>query len=320
MPELESLDDVFSCHLKSCALQRTVFMSKVVTVVGVIRMFLELTINYNKSTIQYKLIVLSIYSLPVLHLLFLKRFSSWIKFTSFLVGEFFNIGLLFLGYVANPDVGLIYCQIAPYSILFYQSSMVIGLKSSLLWALKQTLVWILPGVYLAKFGQSFGMMIGATSSLFIMQTIFCYFDYLKAMEICRAKHEIKILSNQLVLILESIPDCVMVISEDHQILFSNSAIRNIARDRPLIDFLHDTEYSQKYVRQNSRLLIEDILRGLTEEVGKEIAFGVTEIGSMLFEWNGKLVQWDERVAIIISGRNITNIAQMEKAKAESEDK
>ncbi|OMJ81575.1 hypothetical protein SteCoe_4006 [Stentor coeruleus] len=321
MEQEKAIQDTLLEYINISASKRIQFVQKIIGFIGVITFTLEMAAFDAFENIQHKLITLSFYFAPWLINQFGKKWPSSLPYFSFILGEFYNIGVVYICYFIFPEYSTIFCLMGPYISSYYQTYLLKGATISFLFSVKQTFLWISPGLYLSKIPKdNIPMLLTHIFLLILLQSISYYFDYQKALEICKSKIEAKNLSTQMSLILETIPDYIMVISKNMIKLFDNTSLGVLMGDKDLAVFLKEFYYKSKF---DSKLekdadFYEDIKNTFNFHLNTSFSFGIIEYSTELIEWNGKIVQWDEREALIISGRNVKKIIRLEKEKAENE--
>lgn len=321
MEQEKLIEDTLLEYINISARKRLQFIQKIIGFLGVIIFALEMAAFDAFENIQHKLINLSFHFAPWLINHFAKKWPSSLPYFSFILGEFYNLGAVYTCYFIFPEFSTIFCLIGPYISTYYQTYLLKGAKISFLFSIKQTFLWLLPGFYLSIIPtDNIPKLLMPIIVLILLQSISCYFDYQKAIEICKSKIEVKKISNQMSLILETIPDYIMVVSESMIKLFDNTSLEILMGEKELNMFLKEFHYKSKFDTklEKDATFYEDIKNTFNFRLNTSFSFGIIEYSNELIEWNGKIVQWDEREALIISGRNVTKVIRLEKEKAENE--
>ncbi|OMJ94894.1 hypothetical protein SteCoe_1751 [Stentor coeruleus] len=321
MEQEKIIEDTLLEYINISARKRLEFIQKIIGFLGIIIFALEMAAFDAFENIQHKLISLSFHFAPWFINHFARKWPSSLPYFSFILGEFYNIGAVYTCYYIFPEFATIFCLIGPYISTYYQTYLLKGAKISILFSIKQTFIWLSPGFYLSKIPtDNMPKLLMPIIVLILLQSISCYFDYQKAIEICKSKIEVKKISNQMSLILETIPDYIMVVSENMIKLFDNTSLEILMGDKELDVFLKEFHYKSKFDTKLDKdaNFYEDIQNTFNFRLNTSFSFGIIEYTTELIEWNGKIVQWDEREALIISGRNVSKVIRLEKEKAENE--
>lgn len=251
------------------------------------------------------------------------KYERHIMKVSFILAEIANVITIIYAFKVHDQCALIWMQISVLTSFFYQGYLFLNVKYLVLFTLKQTAMWIIPSILYSKdFLSDVGIVILGTITISAFYFSCIYFDYLKDIEMCNAKIETQITNEKIMSIVGAIADSFVVIDKDMKKVFSNSTFDEQINGKILWEFLQQSKYSKRYYNGNPEIfeLFSDIREALTGKSGTEIRFGVTRSDNEFFEWNGKLILWEEVSSIVLFGRNVTHILDLEKESSENQYK
>lgn len=297
--------------------QRFELMYLVVIITSIGNLIYDFIINPFPINLEHKCVCMFSLMLGHLQQKILKKYPWTSVFMSLAIGEMYNFLLLYYAHNLFPEVGILWGQVAIYVTYFYQSFMIIGFKSCFVFSFKQTLIWSIPKLYSTSKEFNLSELISAVFTLYIVSLFCSLSNYYKDIDIFKAKYEKKILSDQMSLIVETIPECISVITVDLKEVFSNSCVKVLTKNKALLIYLKDCVYNNKFNNtfDENTSIFDDIVTSLTYPIETQVSFGVVSKNECLFEWSGKIVAWDGTKSIILSGKNVTNVVKAEKENA-----
>ena len=163
-------------------------------------------------------------------------------------------------------------------IIFYQGYMCINLFQIVLFTVKQVLVWVCVFNYYSAISfVDFGTFLIAILCVLIFLFGYCYFDYVKDIEMCGSQIEIEITNEKISNIVQALPDCFIVIDENLKSLFYNPNYIAMVKEKTFSEFLLETRYHKRYYNcANTEDLISDIRDAFSYDLGVEINFGIIQ--------------------------------------------
>lgn len=306
-------------HIHTSGIQRLAFAYNAAMVCCAINFFIELLINGILSNIEYKAFLSLGHGILILQHSLCSKNRKLTGPVSLVIGEILNLSLVYFTYILYPNYGIIWSQMSAYVIYYYQAFMIKSFSGCVIISVKQSAVWIFSGIYLQRINiEEPSVLLSACFSLFALMLSAFYFEYLKENDICLSKCQVKIMSEKMSLIVETIPDCISVISTDLIELFANSSVRHLTEKESIIDYLKLSSIVTKYEPfPKNNPILNDIKTALESTVGTTYSFGILEKDGNYIEWSGKIITWEENRAIILSGRNVTKIIRLEKENSEN---
>lgn len=298
-------------------LELITFMSLVAGAIGIL---IEIAIHQLNENIEYKLIFIFANLLSFIQLRALKVFPDIVLPFSYLLGEFWNLVFIYLSFESRSKQGILWGQLATFILFYYQTYMLKSFKHCTFFSVKQTLLWLVPALYYSDKDFASILEIMSVSTLFFfMLFAITYFEYKKDTDICKARKMMQCMSDEMALILDTIPDFILVISENQGKVFSNASFNLLIKDLNIRQFFSQCFYKANFEcsSQNSKL-IDDIYGSLKLPEGAQVPFGTTENSNILIDWHGKIINFRNSKAVILSGRNVTKITTLEKKNAENE--
>ncbi|OMJ90547.1 hypothetical protein SteCoe_7039 [Stentor coeruleus] len=316
----EEIKEVLGKYTYSSGYQRLELIGFTALFAGIIGISIEFAARQLNENIEYKLIFILANLLNFIQLRALKAFPKIVLPFSYLLGEFWNLVFIYLSYGSRSKQGVLWSQLATYILFYYQTYMLKSFKHCTFFSVKQTLLWLVPALYYSdKDFPSILEIVSASALLCFMLCAITYFEYKKDKDICEARKLMQCMSDEMALILDTIPDFILVISENQGKVFSNASFNLLIKDLNVKEFFSQCFYKSNFEcsSENSKL-IDDIYESLKLPEGAQVPFGITENNSILIDWHGKIINFRHSKAIILSGRNVTKIATLEKKNAENE--
>jgi signal transduction histidine kinase/CheY-like chemotaxis protein len=237
-----------------------------------------------------------------------------------MIGEALNLILIYFTFFLYPNYGVIWSQMSGYILYYYQAYLCLTTRSCFLLSLKQSVLWLGVGLYFQKIDiNDFSCFVAGFFSLLALQVTSMYFEHLKETEICKSKYRVRELNKKMTEILETIQDLIIVLSTDRKELFSNSALRVFLAKQDLFQVLSTFEYSKQYSNQlpAHKTLAEGIDLALALPVGSAVQFGVVYKQTVYLEWSSKVINWDGCAVLMLCGRDVSKIIELEKENNEN---
>lgn len=305
------------------AKKRLIFANSMSVIVGTLNIITEVLVHGLFSHYQDKSIILGIHFLHMLIPRLLKKYEAYSIEISFVLSEIIALIMVVYAFIFHSHCQMCWLQLAVILAFFYQGYTFVTLKSLIFFSVKQTLFWFSIGLYYKKIsledpGNVFICSV-ATGALYFACT---YFDYMKDLDMCKAKIEIQLVNEKLQLLVGAVTDSIVVVDEKLKKLFSSNSFERQVLGKALEKFFLDSKYHKTYSVQNivPVNLLSDIKLAFSYEVGSELHFGITKNEEEFFEWNGKVIVWNGVPAIVLLGRNMTQIMKLEKESSENQYK
>lgn len=271
----------------------------------------------------YKLILLIVYGSFILINKSINKNHDLVKYVSFTFGEILIWVLIYFAYVEEPECALIWVQLSTFVMVFYQSYLMISIKSIIFLSVKNTLEWVVAGIYFSSINMdNFAPFVSGIFALPIFIFACTYFEYLQDIDLCKAKKIAEDSSLKISSLIEAIPDNICVISQRLIEAFMNSSMEVLLNSMPISEYLEKLQYHIRYSRDNNigNCIINDIESAFLLEIGSQITFGVTKRDQEYIEWSGKLVIWEGTLSLILFSKNVSKLIQLEKDSIENQYK
>ncbi|OMJ66512.1 hypothetical protein SteCoe_36614 [Stentor coeruleus] len=310
--------------LKIIKTQTAFFRIKVAILVLWILTFIHLVFDIGyfgiKENLSQKLILIVFQ--PIYCFLFIKvseNPESSIYF-SLVLAEITNAVLVYYTYALTPGNESIWIQLAIVVTFVYEGFLFSDYLSLIIFSLKQTLIWVGAGVYYNKiiFDDPIAVGMGILSlPIFYFVAILC--DYAKDMEMCESKLKVEQAQQKISNIVEAISDAILVINSEFEVMFSNSSAKDMLKSYSIQEYLIKSKYHRRYfpIKNREQGIYNDVQEVFKGKINTETNFGVSENNSEFTEWKGKLIDWDGKVSMIMSGRNVTKLLMLEKESSEN---
>ena len=303
------------------ALKRLNVAFSITIVLGSFNFLTEFLTKPLLSNLPYKLLLIVIYGGFLSVSKSINQKLHLVKYVSFIVGEILNFLLIYFAFVEEPSLGLIYIQLASFVIIFYQGYLLMSVQSIFLFSIKHTMEWTLAGVYFSQGPiTNFASFLSGVFALPIFMFACLYFNYLQDVDLCKSRRFLQYSSDKIEYLVESVSDRIYVLDPTLSIMFTSSASRGWLVGLGFKDYARGLRYKMRYLEVVDSEWIDD-LRGMFRcPLGTETAFGVTEQEGVYIEWSGRIVIWESQVALILIGKNVTRVIQLEKVNLESQYK
>lgn len=273
------------------------------------------------SNLAYKLLLVSVYCGFILVYNFINNDIKKVNYVSFAVGEILNSILIYFAFFEEPSCGLLYIQLASFVIIFYQGYLLMSIKSIILFSIKHTLEWTIAGLYLSKLPISnLASYFSAVFALPIFMFACLYFNYLQDVDLCKSRRSLQYSSDKIEYLVESISDKIFILDSSLSIIFTNSSSKSSLKELTFAEYVSLLDYHIRYLDHDSSRLVEDLKKLFLSNLGAESAFGVTFQADVYIEWSGKIVIWENQIAMILIGKNVSRLIQLDKVKLESQYK
>ncbi|OMJ70660.1 hypothetical protein SteCoe_31304 [Stentor coeruleus] len=237
------------------------------------------------------------------------------------ITEISNLIIGILAIVFYPKCIGIFSQISVLAFIFYNTVLPVSGKTLLFLAAKQTAVWTFYFLVFFDMGNG-GIVITIIGpiQLYLFYFFTLYFDYLKDISICKSQMKVKSMHTNIFSIVEAISDYVLVIDKLETIIFANTSAKNLIQNGSAQTYFSKNYYYRKYLSNDSKDIFSEIKNLFACPLNTELNFGIIESNSELYEWSGKLIEWDNQASIILCGRNVTHLVKLEKEYNESQYK
>lgn len=245
------------------------------------------------------------------------------KMTNFALAELVNIVTITYAVSLHDHNQVIWAQTSAVVSIFYQGFLFTDVVSSALFAVKQTGIWVMSLVYFGKYiPEDLPAEIVGTISLGVYYFMSSYCNSVKDLELCEYKFQLNNTHQKIYEVVETISDTICVINPKLEVIFSNSSANYLAKSNTIIEYLSKCSYHRKYFDGTNKqsTILEDMEEVFTYDLGQEIVFGVVFQDLIYTEWKGKIILWDSKISMILSGRNVTQLLDLEKEYTESQYK
>ena len=290
---------------------------------GGFNLFTEFTINGPCENLQHKLLLILIYGTFIILNKKINANASLVKYISFIFGELLNLVLIYYSYIKEPELSLLWIQISSFVVIFYQSYLLIGMKSILIFSIKHSAEWIIAGIYFSSINSNnFASFLSGVVAMPLFIFACTYFGYLQEIDICYSKRKAEIAMNKIDALVESISDSIFVLTIDLIAAFTSSSSKCLLKNKTISEYLTDLSYHMRYENQVNveNTITDDIKQAFTKPIGSRINFGVTKNEKQYIEWSGKVVIWENRISLILFGKDVTKLIQLKKESLENQYK
>ena len=267
------------------------------------------------NNLSMKVMVLVSSGVVILQFELIKKGYLKSSFVSFVIGETYNLILIYMSYFHYPKYSVLWGQISTCVFFYYQGFLSSSLKTCFLLSLKHSGLWIFIGVYNQKLDtQTISTLVVVIFYLFITLVQTMHYETQVTVKILKSNYEVKLANEKIVSILESLQDFLFVVSTEGKELYTNSSARSFLGLNILKDKLEGFTYSKTYKNRffENEKISSDIQKTLELPVNTCIQYGVIINEGQHIEWSGKLINWDDKKALILTGRIITKIIELEK--------
>ena len=315
----ESIKKELSKIKLDSALKRINIAYSITIYTGIINIMLDIIKTGILSVSEHRILYLISYGTSILFNNWINKNKSWAKHFSFGYGELVNAMLLYVTFIHEKECDIIWAQLASLMIIYYQGYLMDTFSSMATLSLKHTAQWTIASYYFSKFNaKSYQAVISAIIAEFITILICCYLDHIQNLDLCTSKVKTKSANRKLNALIEAIPQCICVISENRDPVFINSALKNVLMEENLTNYLKSSTYYNRYKQQiPGTQILEDIKNSFKFNLSTQIVYGITENKSELIEWTGKIDNWEERKVLILYGKNVTQLIKLEKENNEN---
>ncbi|OMJ90497.1 hypothetical protein SteCoe_7084 [Stentor coeruleus] len=252
-----------------------------------------------------------------------KKPNSYVMTIAFMLTEFGNLTMGVMGILFYRECLVFYSQTSALLFVYFESFLILSIKTLVIMAVKQTIIWAFFSYWTSGFNFSDpAPYVTGIASVFMLYFFIAYFDYVKDIKLCKSKIKNRNMHKNILSVVEAISDCVMVLDENFNIIFANTCGKSILNNKSPHDFFTNSEYYRKYF--NTIICNINIYSDLhilyNSNLDTEMNFGILHHNDELFEWKGKVIKWNEKLSIILCGRNVTHVVKMEKESNESQYK
>lgn len=312
------LEETLDSHIAISTKARLRFSYQSGISCGILNMIFEFYFNGIFSNWVQKLTLSVMYFVMVCQFKFPSKVFENSNLICFMIGEFFQVLLLFLSYHLHPYYLMIWAQMSAIALVNYQSFLCTTLWSSLLLSIKHTIFWVCTMIYYDNFEfKNIVCFISATFWLFAGIFECTYFEYLKEKDIIRSKYKVKQANDKISSILETLEESIIVLSREKGLLYNNTSANQFLSGS---DIFH-TLSSYKYYKYTSGIPQEEIssliMKSFNNPVGSSSNYGVLEKEGIFIELQSKVIKWDDANVVMLVGKNITKIIELEKEKRQN---
>ena len=312
------LEETLDSHIAISTKARLQFSYQTGISCGILNMILEFYFNGIFSNWAQKLTLSVMYLVMVCQFKLPSKIFENSKLICFMIGEFFQVLLLFLSYYLHPYYLMIWAQMSAIALVNYQSFLCTTFWSSLLLSVKHTIFWVCAMIYFdySEF-KNIVCFISATFWLFAGIFECTYFEYLKEKDIIRSKFRVKQANDKISSILETLEESIIVLSREKGILYKNTSASQFLSGSDIFHTLSSYTY-YKYTSSIPQEQISNlILRSFNNPPGSSLNYGVFEKEGAYIELQGKVIKWDDTNVLMLVGKNITKIIELEIEKRQN---
>ena len=286
---------------------------------GMINIMLDIIKSGLFTMSEHRVLFFISYGTMILFNSSINKHKSWGKYFSFWYGEAINWALMYLTFVHEKECDIIWAQLTPLIIIYYQGYLIHTIPYMIGLSLKYTVQWTAASYYFSKLNaQNSVVMISAIIAEFISIIICLYLDHIQNLDLCTSKVKIKLANRKLKSLIEAIPQCISVISDQGDPVFINSTLKNLLVEENLTNCLKSSTYYNRYKQQiPGTQILEDIKNSFKLDLSTQIVYGITENKNELIEWTGKIDTWEESKVLILYGKNVTQLIKLEKENNEN---
>ncbi|CAG9333267.1 unnamed protein product [Blepharisma stoltei] len=131
--------------------------------------------------------------------------------------------------------------------------------------------------------------------------------------------------NRLEVIINAFPDGFFVVSSNNEIEYANLKMlvllectqNNLIDSLSLINFCEGKKYSSL---TQSNFLIDHINIMFSLDFNQEMMFGISMFNNTSIEWKGSKILWEDKPALVITGRNANHVIELERTIADDKFK
>ena len=289
---------------------------------GFLSLAIELTTSTLLSNFMEKSILFTFYCLFISLTKGAEKTRSSARLISYILGEIINFQMLYYAHIKEKECGMVWAQISPFVIMYYQSYLLETIYGMVLLSLKHTLQWSLASYYFSESSMiTLSVFPYAILTLFVIMTCCCYMEHLQDIDICQSKDGVRAANKKLLSLIEAIPKCISVVSESMESIFFNSTLQNFLNSESIISYLESVKYYVRYSQPSpNNQVIDDIQYSLSLPVGTRITYGITDNNGVLIEWAGNIDMWEDQKVAILLGKDVTQLIKLEKENLESQYK
>jgi signal transduction histidine kinase/CheY-like chemotaxis protein len=269
-----------------------------------------------------KILVVGCYGLLIFINNWISKDKRLAKVFSFILGEILNCLMIYLAYIKEPEYRIIWIQLASFIVMYYQANLLENIQQMILLSLKHTFLWTSAFCYFSKSSVNFKPCAWmAVVGLFCLIFFDSYLSHLQDLDIIISKDRVKEANKKLNKILDAIPKCVLVLSENLNLEFFNSTLKALILEESIIDYLGSIKYYMRFQKGSiDTQILEDIKSSLKLCIGTTVVYGITENYGNLVEWSAKIETWEERKVVILFGKDVTETIKLQKESEENKYK
>ncbi|OMJ70661.1 hypothetical protein SteCoe_31305 [Stentor coeruleus] len=252
-----------------------------------------------------------------------KKNNSFVMTVAIMLTEFGNLMMGVMAIVFYPECLVFYSQTSALLFVYCESFLILSARTLVIMAAKQTILWAFFSYWISGFNFSDpAPYITGMVTVFIFYFFIAYFDYVKDIKLCKSKIKNRNMHRNILSVVEAISDSIMVLDDNFNIIFANTCGKEILNNKTPFEFFMNSKYYRRYFKTKDCdiNIYADIHILYESSLGTEVSFGILNHNDELFEWKGKVIKWNEKLSIILCGRNVTHVVKMEKESNESQYK
>ncbi|OMJ94447.1 hypothetical protein SteCoe_2346 [Stentor coeruleus] len=251
------------------------------------------------------------------------RSKTFVLMISIAVTEISNIAMGALAVFYFPECLVFYSQTSALIYVYHEGYLISSTFFLCLLAAKQTAIWTFYTYAYSGFQlKETSAYIAGIICLFLLYFFIGYYDYKKDISLCKSKLENQTMHKNILAVVDSISDSILIIDQSNDIIFANSCGKKLVNSPSASKFFKGKKYYRCYCEKtnNDKKVIKDINLLFKTSINTEVCFGILHQQNELYEWKGKLIFWNNKESIILCGRNVTHLVNMEKESSESKYK
>ena len=286
---------------------------------GIINLAFDVYKTRVLSFSEHQSLIIITFGVMILFKKWINKHQSSIKFLSFCYGEIVNWIIIYLAFVKEKRCDILWAQLSPLVVIYYQSYLIDTMTSMIILSLKHTAQWTIISYYFSKLEtQDYATITTSVIGEFLLLIICWYLEHIQSLDLCTSKVKIESANRKLSSLIEAVPQCISVIAESSDTVFINSTLKKLLLKDSLGNYLQSSTYYSRYKQQiPGTQILEDIKSSFELTLNTQIVYGITENKNELIEWTGKVDTWEESKVLILYGKNVTQLIKLEKENNEN---
>ena len=207
---------------------------------------------------------------------------------SMILGEFINIWLIYNAFVAQQEYQLLLAVLDTTIVFCYQSTVFYRIRLFVIFFVKQVVFWLLAFIYFSNDDIELLLIPSFTTTMLLFG--YGYFNYLQELKISKNKLEAFLMNEKIALIVNSIPDSIVIINEKLVSLYSNPSFCELVKENTFLQYFAQSKYHKRlYSQTQSTEILFDIKDWYFQSQENEANFGILENSHEFIELRGKKI-------------------------------